>query len=524
MADAVRPSPARAEPHDASTWLPVPAPESLPSVEALLRSSPDAEVPLPREVPVGLPSPARAEPHDETAWLPLPELESLPSIDELLVPDPTLPPLRELPDVAPSPARAEPHDETAWLPLPDLEALPHLADLGDSDRVGEPPRDDEPAPESPRRSPRRSRLGRHRVPVRAILLATLVVATLGGAAYGATWLLDAGADVDLRVDGRLISAETGVSTVGSFLREHKVALGAHDRVTPGLSSPIENQMTVRVLRAYPVSVNIDGEAKTVYTTRERPRAFLAEAAEQLKLSPSVALRGKVRRITPDTAVVMRTRRKGVLLLDGQAVTFDRPVQTVRELLEDYEVVLGPADFTRPYGVDDVLPVDNPSVAVVRVATETETVDETFTLPDERRADAELGVGLTRVVEGVVGAKRVTYNIIRHDGSIADRIPISVVPIVEAQPKVTYYGTKADPRWDKIAQCETGGNWGAKGPTYQGGLGIFYKNWSYYGGKEFAPNAGQATREEQIIVAERIKAEHTFSAWGCGRMLGYGGQR
>jgi hypothetical protein len=78
---------------------------------------------------------------------------------------------------------------------------------------------------------------------------------------------------------------------------------------------------------------------------------------------------------------------------------------------------------------------------------------------------------------------------------------------------------ADEVWDAIAQCETGGNWGALGPTYQGGLGIWHDSWKKFGGREFARNAGKATREEQIIVAERIAAKDGLRAWGCARALG-----
>jgi hypothetical protein len=99
-------------------------------------------------------------------------------------------------------------------------------------------------------------------------------------------------------------------------------------------------------------------------------------------------------------------------------------------------------------------------------------------------------------------------------------PISTVPLVPAQAKVTYYGTLADPRWDKLAECETGGNWAAQGPTWQGGLGIFYKNWSYYKDKSFAANAGDATREQQIVVGMRIQKKYGWGAWGCGKTLGY----
>ena len=42
--------------------------------------------------------------------------------------------------------------------------------------------------------------------------------------------------------------------------------------------------------------------------------------------------------------------------------------------------------------------------------------------------------------------------------------------------------------------------------YDGGLGIYRGTWRRFGGLEFAPNAGLATREEQIIVGQRIYDE------------------
>lgn len=60
-------------------------------------------------------------------------------------------------------------------------------------------------------------------------------------------------------------------------------------------------------------------------------------------------------------------------------------------------------------------------------------------------------------------------------------------------------------WDWQAQCETGGDWSMQGSSYSGGLGFANSSWDAYGGQEFAPNAGQASREQQIIVAERIQS-------------------
>ena len=76
-------------------------------------------------------------------------------------------------------------------------------------------------------------------------------------------------------------------------------------------------------------------------------------------------------------------------------------------------------------------------------------------------------------------------------------------------------------WDRMAQCETGGNW-QHFPygTWTGGLGIYNQTWLGWGGGEFAPTAGQASKDQQIIVANRIAADVGYSAWGCVTAVGY----
>lgn len=73
-------------------------------------------------------------------------------------------------------------------------------------------------------------------------------------------------------------------------------------------------------------------------------------------------------------------------------------------------------------------------------------------------------------------------------------------------------------WDALAQCESGGNW-AHPPVgsygYSGGLMFLPSTWRAYGGTAYAPAAHQATRAQQIAVAERVLADVGRSAWpGC----------
>ncbi len=74
--------------------------------------------------------------------------------------------------------------------------------------------------------------------------------------------------------------------------------------------------------------------------------------------------------------------------------------------------------------------------------------------------------------------------------------------------------KTGVNWDGIARCETGGNWSMRGAQFSGGLGFYNGTWNAFGGREFASNAGLASREQQIVVAERVYAQYGLSGWGC----------
>lgn len=76
---------------------------------------------------------------------------------------------------------------------------------------------------------------------------------------------------------------------------------------------------------------------------------------------------------------------------------------------------------------------------------------------------------------------------------------------------------ADPNWDQIAKCESGGNWSINtGNGFSGGLQFAPGTWASHGGTQFAPTANQASREQQITVAERVLATQGIGAWPvCG---------
>jgi hypothetical protein len=83
-------------------------------------------------------------------------------------------------------------------------------------------------------------------------------------------------------------------------------------------------------------------------------------------------------------------------------------------------------------------------------------------------------------------------------------------------------TSTEPVWDRLARCESSGNWAIDtGNGYFGGLQFDAATWRAYGGIEFAPAAHRAMREQQIAVATRVRDDRgDYGSWpGCAIKLG-----
>jgi resuscitation-promoting factor RpfA len=102
------------------------------------------------------------------------------------------------------------------------------------------------------------------------------------------------------------------------------------------------------------------------------------------------------------------------------------------------------------------------------------------------------------------------------GAVAGAPLFATIPAAQAATTST---------WDRVAQCESGGRWNVNtGNGYHGGLQFSPTTWSSFGGGQFAPKAHQASRAEQIVVAERVLARQGWGAWPvCSRKAGARGE-
>jgi hypothetical protein len=77
-------------------------------------------------------------------------------------------------------------------------------------------------------------------------------------------------------------------------------------------------------------------------------------------------------------------------------------------------------------------------------------------------------------------------------------------------------------WDRVAQCESSGNWSnhnTGGNGHYGGLQFSPSSWAAAGGLKYAPRADYATKDQQITVANKLLAMQGPGAWQCAKAGG-----
>jgi len=76
-------------------------------------------------------------------------------------------------------------------------------------------------------------------------------------------------------------------------------------------------------------------------------------------------------------------------------------------------------------------------------------------------------------------------------------------------------------WDRVAACESGGNWHINtGNGYYGGLQFSDRTWDGFGGERYASRADLATKAQQITIAQKVLAVQGPGAWPtCGARAG-----
>jgi resuscitation-promoting factor RpfB len=335
--------------------------------------------------------------------------------------------------------------------------------------------------------------------------------------------------VTLDIDGQSQTVHTYASTVGELLNKKGVQVSDHDSVSPSPQASIGNGGKIVVQRGRQVHLTIDGEKRDLWVRA----TTVGQAIKQLNLpTQGVWMSAGPDAQLPLSGMALEVKTaKNITLFDGgnMPAPLTTNAVTVGELLHELKLTLGPDDAITP--AVDLKITNGAEVHITRtgvtVINQTEAIDP----PVQQQEDPEMDKGQQQVLDpGAPGERIATYRITVKNGVEISREEIGSKVTKDPKPKIVKVGTKKPPVpvipdgevWDRLAQCESGGNWAINtGNGYFGGLQFNLSTWNANGGGQYASRPDLATREQQIAIATKVRDNRGgYGAWpACAAKLG-----
>jgi uncharacterized protein YabE (DUF348 family) len=356
-------------------------------------------------------------------------------------------------------------------------------------------------------------------------LSALALLAVVGVTAGYTALAK---DVTVTLDGKTREVSARGDTVADVLRDQDISVGAHDRVAPGLDEKVEDGTRISVRFGRPLTVDVDGSQKTYWVTSTAVSSALSEIGRNFtKAALSVSRSATIGR----DGLAMQVVTPKTLTLD---LAGHRPVRrtvtarTVGDVLQQVGATPDADDKVTPAG--DTLLHDGQRITWTRMRVATKRVaDEAVPFDTVEKPDSSELKGTRDVSRpGEKGARDVTYRLVFKNGDLVKRTVVSSTVTRQPVDEIVSVGTKSAPAapavsdgsvWDRLAGCESGGNWHTNtGNGYYGGLQFNVGTWQANGG---SGRPDQASREEQIRVATRVRDNAGgYGAWpACAAKLG-----
>jgi uncharacterized protein YabE (DUF348 family) len=362
---------------------------------------------------------------------------------------------------------------------------------------------------------------------RAALTATLVAVLIAVSAV--TWGYSSmSTQVTLSLDGKERTVSTTGDTVADVLRDEGIKTTSRDLVQPNPDEKISAGDKIAVRFSRPIELTVDGKTSTHWVTATDVQGALSQIGTVYADSRLSTSRGMTISRGGAEIDVVTPKRLTFVLAGKKPVTREVPALTVSEALAEVGVTLDQHDRTTP--ARDAAVSDGDKIVFTDLQVRRRQVDgEPIAAPVKEIKDSSMLAGERKTVTaGVDGLRNVTYKVIVRNGDVVRRIVLT--SSVTRQPRATVIrvGTKQVARtnyaggstvWDRLAQCESGGNWAANtGNGYYGGLQFNVGTWRSYGGSGY-PN--QASRATQIAIATKVRdASGGYGAWpACAAKLG-----
>lgn len=374
-------------------------------------------------------------------------------------------------------------------------------------------------------------------------------------------------------------------TVAELLKAQGVELKDTDLVVPDLAEQVTDGLDIQIIHRTPVTVTVDGKDQDVLTTGDTVADALEDIdyavdGASVTPAPDTELSAKDAQVDVVTRkTVTFVGQNGQDTFEVAALTVDDAMTKVLGDIEDTDKASVDRDSILEDGatitVQRIREVERTETVDVPFTTKTVEDDELLegttktTTPGKKgtteKVFAEKSVDgkvtESELVSEKVAKKPVTEVITKGTKSAPEPEPAPETPTEsssaseseqapsqkktekktekkstqkesssrsseresapEEKPAASAPSVSSGSVWDRLAQCEAGGNWSINtGNGFSGGLQFTKSTWLAFGGGQYAPVAHQATREQQISIGKKVQAGQGWGAWpSCTSQLG-----
>jgi uncharacterized protein YabE (DUF348 family) len=237
----------------------------------------------------------------------------------------------------------------------------------------------------------------------------------------------------------ILEVSTHSKTIRELFEKENLVVSEYDNLSPSLDTEIVDGMTIEWEQAKEVTISVDGNQSSLWTTEKLVKNILEEANIEVT-EHDVVSASLDTEVGADNKIDIQKAFQ-LTLVDGLE---ERQVwstsTTVANFLKQQEIYLG--EFDRVSKEMESVITPNEKIAVVRVEKVTDVVEESIAFAVEKKNDSSILKGNEKVITaGQNGKVERSYEVVKENGQEISRILAGEKVIAEPVNKVVAVGTK-----------------------------------------------------------------------------------
>ena len=284
------------------------------------------------------------------------------------------------------------------------------------------------------------------------MFSSFITLLLAGTGYGTYEITKE--TVTLTFEGKEHVIKTHANTVAEILAEFEIDVREEDYLSHQVDTPITDNMQIEWEAAKPVELVIDEDKMEVWTIEDKVKDLLAdkkiELTEHDQINP-----GLDTEITSEMTIKVDKAFELTLDVGGEKQQVWSTSTTVADFLKDQEITLAKLDRVEP--AKDELIEEDSVVKVTRVEKVTDVVEEPISYAVVTKKDNSLEKGKEKIVSaGKEGTLAKHYEVVLENGKEVSRELIKSETLKKSTDRVVAVGTKVIPKQVSRSNTPTGG--------------------------------------------------------------------